>query len=54
VRLIQDANNNGIVDAVDELQRSQVSGTPAEWISRSLGAGNYQLEVEILRVSAGG
>ncbi|HAX77145.1 MAG TPA: hypothetical protein DCY88_15250 [Cyanobacteria bacterium UBA11372] len=45
VRLIRDVNNNGIVDTGDELNRSQISGTPAEWISRSLGAGNYFVQV---------
>ncbi|MBD2157421.1 pre-peptidase C-terminal domain-containing protein [Leptolyngbya sp. FACHB-16] len=41
LRLIQDVNNNGIVDAGEELQRSEGTGTGDENITRSLAAGNY-------------
>lgn len=45
VRLVYDANNNGIVDSGETLGWSTHSGMSAEWISNSLAAGNYLVEV---------
>ena len=45
VRLIRDANHNGIVDSGDEITRSQWSGTHAEGINTNLGAGDYYVQV---------
>ncbi len=46
VRLIRDANNNGIFDAGEEMARSSYTGTGSEWISQSsLAAGNYFVQV---------
>jgi hypothetical protein len=46
VRLIRDANGNGIVDAADEMTRSAVGGTANESINlSSLAAGDYFAQV---------
>jgi hypothetical protein len=45
LRLFQDKNGNGIVDAGEELARSQLSDTTAESIRQTLAAGNYFLQV---------
>ncbi|WOD40809.1 pre-peptidase C-terminal domain-containing protein [Nodosilinea sp. E11] len=45
IRLIRDANNNGIVDAGEEIARSQLAGSASELISRSLAAGVYYMQV---------
>ncbi len=46
VRLIRDANNNGLVDVGEEIARSELSSNTNEAISRdSLAAGNYFVQV---------
>ena len=45
VRLIRDANNNGIVDPNEEIQRSSSGSNYSEGINSSLGAGNYFVQV---------
>lgn len=45
IRLIQDVNNNGIVDAGDELRRSSRGGTNADSINGFDLSGNYFLQV---------
>jgi subtilisin family serine protease len=45
VRLIQDLNSNGVVDAGDELARSQQDGTANEAIARELASGTYFIQV---------
>jgi hypothetical protein len=44
IRLINDFNNNRIVDAGEEITRSQLSGVQDESIL-NVGAGNYSLQV---------
>jgi hypothetical protein len=44
VRLIRDANGNGIVDSNDEITRSSLSSNVAEWMSQSLQTGNYFIQ----------
>lgn len=45
VRLIQDTNNNGFVDAGEAINTSSYGGTTSEWIGRALSAGNYLVQV---------
>lgn len=45
IRLIRDANGNGIIDSIDILQNSARISTNAEWISTTLAAGNYFVQV---------
>ncbi|MEB3294239.1 MAG: C2 family cysteine protease, partial [Synechococcales bacterium] len=45
IRLIKDANSNGIVDSGDVLTSSSYGSNTAEWMSRTLGTGNYFLQV---------
>jgi hypothetical protein len=45
VRLIRDTNNNGIVDVGEVLGSSLAGNTGGEWISQSLAAGNYFVQV---------
>lgn len=45
IRLIRDFNGNGLIDTADILQSSINGGTDAEWISRTLGPGNYFVQV---------
>ncbi|MUG94399.1 peptidase [Scytonema sp. UIC 10036] len=45
VRLVRDANNNGIVDAGEEISRSNNGSSHSEWIQASLAAGNYFVQV---------
>ncbi|MGI0486937.1 C2 family cysteine protease [Pantanalinema rosaneae CENA516] len=45
VRLIRDANGNGIIDGSDVLTGSYRSGSVAEWISSSLSTGTYFVQV---------
>lgn len=46
IRLIRDANNNGIVDTGEEIARSELLSNANETISRnSLAAGNYLVQV---------
>lgn len=52
MRLIRDANNNGIVDVGDEVVRSQVGSTDDEAINiRNLSAGNYFLQTYLFNGS---
>ncbi len=46
VRLIRDANGNGIVDSGDVLTGSYRAGSNAEWISTALTTGAYFVQVE--------
>lgn len=45
IRLIRDANNNGIVDAGEEIARSQAAITTVDSLSRNLDAGTYFFQV---------
>jgi hypothetical protein len=45
IRLIQDANNNGIIDSGEEIIRSSWGSNYSEGINSSLGAGNYFVQV---------
>jgi hypothetical protein len=45
VRLIRDANNNGIIDSGEEITRSSSGSTYSEGINWSLGVGNYFVQV---------
>ncbi len=45
LRLIRDGNNNGIVDAGEELRRSAFGGTTSEVITQTLAQGNYIAQV---------
>jgi hypothetical protein len=45
LRLVRDSNNNGMVDAGEVIASSTRGGSASEWISRTLGAGNYFAQV---------